>query len=207
MSNALIISSEGLETHQEKLPMKMVFVFAYLRGEVKGYSLYMLKSGCLHMPFIPGVFKLFEGFLCLAGALWEQNEHSATPRPRQECRDPSSGFRDIRVKEWALIQGAEMEAEKRCPLPLDLCSQVLKGRIWLKMAKIVAYRCILFVRCYLLIGILLFEFQAHISRMSLSQISSSLKIFLCSSQTFANIFFLLWKKVLTSINILIIWKI
>ena len=96
------------------------------------------------------------------------------------------------------------KSELLCPLPLDLCSQVLKGRIWLKMAKIVAYRCILFVRCYLLIGILLFEFQAHISRMSLSQISSSLKIFLCSSQTFANIFFLLWKKVLTSINILII---
>ena len=195
MSNALTISSEGLETHQEKLRMKMVFVFAYLGGVWwKDILFTCYKSSCLHMHFIPGVFKLFEGFLCLAGALWEQNEHSTTPKPRQECRDPSSGLRDIRVKEWALIQGAEMEAEKRHPWPLDLCSQVLRARIWLQMAKIVAYRCVLFIRRYLLIEFSFLNFKP-ISRMSLSQISSSLEIFFCSSQTFANIFFLLWKKV------------
>lgn len=67
------------------------------------------------MDFIPGVFKLFEGFLCLAGLSESKMSIPPYQDPGKSVGIPAVSLGDIRVKERAPIQGAEMEAEKRCP--------------------------------------------------------------------------------------------
>lgn len=63
-----------------------------------------------------------------------------------------------------LVDMAAEGGRREVPLCLlCLCSQVHTVRIWLKRSQATAHRCVLFfLKCSLLMGGLLFEFQVHI---------------------------------------------
>lgn len=147
------------------------------------------KSGCPHIHFIPVVFELFEGFLCLVRALFE-SRISIPPHqdPGRSAGAPAMGLGTSGAKSKLLCKGLQKRGRREVPFTLCVCVHkctevefglkwpMLWPMLWPCCGPCCGPRCVLSVRCYLLLGILLSRISSPYLG-CLFQISSTLEIF------------------------------
>lgn len=135
MSNALTISSEGLETHQEKLPMKMVFVFAYLvgGGGERIFSLHAIKVAACTWTSFQGYSSYLRVFCVWLGLSERKMSIPPYQDPGKSVGIPAVSLGTSGSKNKLLYKGLRWRQKRGALDPwicAHKCSEVQSGFKW-----------------------------------------------------------------------------